>query len=373
MWVSNLMSQAPSKSETGLTVAKKAVPQRIESLTAFRGLACLIVLASHFCNEWGLPIFKGTGQLGVALFFVLSGFLMHFLYFGSDFHARWEDFSRARIGRLYPLLVLVVCLIFFFGPFNLDEDWELSNWTQLLFNIVPIQGSGVLWTIVVELQFYLIFLALWAAPKRSILLWLAFALSLLDPGILRKISIGDQATVVFYLPNVIAYFLAGMVLSRLHQLVDRRGGISKEGSWVITSLGALVLILCFPVSIKALDHMLELGNFGRGSPWMNLDRYWVLFWCMLGFWLILREDILQHVKGLVVLGEVSYAAYVFHYPVILFLKQYQTLADNAFLAIVPFLLITLLLSQLSTFYFESPLRRIIRGKFKYRESVTGGQ
>ena len=367
------MSEAPGKSEIELTVTKKAVPQRIESLTAFRGLACLIVLASHFCNEWGLPIFSGTGQLGVALFFVLSGFLMHFLYFGADFQTRWKDFSRARIGRLYPLLVLVVCLIFFFGPFNLDEDWELSNWTQLLLNIVPVQGSGVIWTIVVELQFYLIFLALWAAPKRSVLLWLAFALSLLDPGMLRKIAIGDQATVVFYLPNVIVYFLAGMVLSHLHQLVDRRGGKSKDHSWVITSLGALVLILCFPVSIKVLDRILELDNFGRGSPWMNLDHYWVLLWCMVGFWLILREDVLQHVKGLVILGEVSYAAYLFHYPVILFLKQHQTLADNAVLAILPFLLITVLLSQLSTRYFENPMRRIIRGRSRQHESVKGGR
>ena len=372
MWALSLMSETPEKLEIGLTETKKAVPQRIESLTAFRGLACLIVLASHFCNEWGLPILAGTGQLGVALFFVLSGFLMHFLYFGSDFHTRWEDFSRARIGRLYPLLVLVVCLIFFFGPFGLDEDWALANWTQLIFNIVPIQGSGVLWTIVVELQFYLIFLALWAAPKRSILLWLAFALSLLDPGMLRKISIGDQATVVFYLPNVIAYFLAGMVLSHLHQLVDRRV-LSGKASGALTVLGLAVFILCAPVVPQFLDDTFKIYHFGSGYPWEQYDRYWVLLWCMVGFWLILRGDVLQRIKGLVVLGEVSYAAYVFHYPVILFLKQYQTLADNAVLAIVPFLLITVLLSQLSTLYFESPLRRIIRGKSKYRESVTGGQ
>jgi len=53
----------------------------IHTLTGLRGLAALIVFVSHSANVGLLPHFFGTGfgQVGVMIFFLLSGFLMSHL------------------------------------------------------------------------------------------------------------------------------------------------------------------------------------------------------------------------------------------------------------------------------------------------------
>ena len=56
--------------------------KEIGALTGLRGVAALIVFVSHGANEGVLPAMLGNGfgQIGVMIFFVLSGFLMGQLY-----------------------------------------------------------------------------------------------------------------------------------------------------------------------------------------------------------------------------------------------------------------------------------------------------
>ena len=58
----------------------------INSLTGLRGMAAFIVFISHCANQGMLPaIFSnGFGQIGVMLFFILSGFLMGHLYLDKE-------------------------------------------------------------------------------------------------------------------------------------------------------------------------------------------------------------------------------------------------------------------------------------------------
>ena len=58
------------------------IMKRIHTLTGLRGIAALLVFISHCGAQSILPSFlgKGFGQIGVMLFFVLSGFLMTHLY-----------------------------------------------------------------------------------------------------------------------------------------------------------------------------------------------------------------------------------------------------------------------------------------------------
>lgn len=59
--------------------------QRIDSLTGIRGLAALLVVYAHLTEE---KFFTDThlfpGEMGVMVFFTLSGFLMAFLYGEKD-------------------------------------------------------------------------------------------------------------------------------------------------------------------------------------------------------------------------------------------------------------------------------------------------
>jgi peptidoglycan/LPS O-acetylase OafA/YrhL len=59
----------------------------IRKLNTLRGLAALIVVISHFSNatNWlSGRLGKGAGQFGVMLFFILSGFLMSYLYMSKE-------------------------------------------------------------------------------------------------------------------------------------------------------------------------------------------------------------------------------------------------------------------------------------------------
>ena len=62
----------------------------IRKLNTLRGLAALIVVVSHYSNAtliMGGLLGFGGGQFGVMIFFVLSGFLMSYLYLGREFTA----------------------------------------------------------------------------------------------------------------------------------------------------------------------------------------------------------------------------------------------------------------------------------------------
>ena len=69
--------------------------RHIPALDGLRGLAALIVAVSHLSAMTGIAVgFFGSarGQLGVILFFALSGFLMAHMYFEAPF-------SPGNLGR----------------------------------------------------------------------------------------------------------------------------------------------------------------------------------------------------------------------------------------------------------------------------------
>ena len=86
--------------------------QEIRRLNTLRGLAALIVVISHYSNDTlilGGLLGYGAGQLGVMLFFVLSGFLMTHLYGTQALDSSAaKRFAIARIARVVPLFVVVV-------------------------------------------------------------------------------------------------------------------------------------------------------------------------------------------------------------------------------------------------------------------------
>ena len=99
-------------------------PRYIDSLTALRGIAALLVVVFHYDGIMGHLVphdwtrFVARGYLWVDFFFVLSGFVICHVY-GPWFTDRvtrpaWQSYVAARFARLYPLhlfsLLLLVAL-----------------------------------------------------------------------------------------------------------------------------------------------------------------------------------------------------------------------------------------------------------------------
>lgn len=156
------------------------------NLNGLRFFAVLMVLLGHFeenRNFAGLPnllahpAVNAIGQLGVTLFFVLSGFLITYLLlvekeeFGQ---IKFGAFYLRRVLRIWPLYYVVVLLslfvlphIPFFSPASslpaLHQDFgaKLALYALILPNVAKelfptVAYLGQAWSIGVEEQFYII-------------------------------------------------------------------------------------------------------------------------------------------------------------------------------------------------------------------------
>lgn len=112
---------------------------RIDVLDGFRALAILAVLFFHFYSRWFPPYSENPlypysnrydyfhfGNMGVHLFFVISGFVIYFtLQKTTSFTAFWKK----RLIRLYPSLLISTILIYLLMNI-LDKNRIFPNATE---------------------------------------------------------------------------------------------------------------------------------------------------------------------------------------------------------------------------------------------------
>ncbi|MEZ5986904.1 MAG: acyltransferase [Hyphomonas sp.] len=149
---------------------------RIPQLDGLRGVAAMIVVLAHAGNLgliWRNP---QSGHIGVMLFFALSGFLMAWLYGMRDMTLRgWASYAARRFFRVYPLFVLAVLWSLWVPRWSYRVNAE-----NYLDHLRLADGVSVLWTIPVEIKYYLVFpfvaLAVHAIRSRTAQLTLLAAL-----------------------------------------------------------------------------------------------------------------------------------------------------------------------------------------------------
>jgi peptidoglycan/LPS O-acetylase OafA/YrhL len=144
--------------------------KKIGSLTGIRGFAALIVVIAHI-SEVGF--FKSSpwhlGEVGVMVFFALSGFLMAYLYlekpFGIGGAARY---IVSRASRILPAYLFVVMASFLICMFIDKEFIYKITGANLLRHLFLSGNVSALWSIPPEVQFYGMFLLLWWSVNRVI-------------------------------------------------------------------------------------------------------------------------------------------------------------------------------------------------------------
>jgi peptidoglycan/LPS O-acetylase OafA/YrhL len=193
----------------------------------------------------------GLGSLGVAIFFVSSGFLVSESW---DRTGRLGAFARSRFARIWPALtLLVVGLVFFVGPVltTLGLRQYFSNaltfrylWKNVTlvsgvsFNLPgvfvrnqPVHGvDGSLWTLQYEIWAYVALMALGLAGALRrpyvALVVLITALVVFRLGIPGGIiTLPRRAVLGMTLERaawLAAFFFAGVVLSRIRGMFDLR-------------------------------------------------------------------------------------------------------------------------------------------------------
>jgi peptidoglycan/LPS O-acetylase OafA/YrhL len=163
---------------------------QIPSLNGWRALAIMLVILDHAKFTVGFPIdrlprwalfFFDQGNLGVRIFFVLSGFLItHLLLKEAESTGviSLGQFFLRRCLRIWPVYFLYLGVLACLGSLNVYSPESSSCWIGALTftrNMVgPVSSyTGHFWSLAVEEQFYLVWplclvaCSLWRYPHLA--------------------------------------------------------------------------------------------------------------------------------------------------------------------------------------------------------------
>ena len=262
--------------------------QKIPILDAFRFLASVLVVLVHYEVIFGEAIVYGTfATTAVSWFFIVSGFILSYTYPTLDTAQDYRRFYLHRIIRIYPvyLLAIVVSSLFvsinylalgdeFFREVNrplelihdLPEQKEagffaLATLRHLVFaqsvggiETLKLVFNGPLWSIVLEIYFYLAFplLLLIIKPVNTMTrIVSAFIIGYLLQLLLIQVNLPEAETYDVINLNVPVYtnpvirgieFLFGMLLYKAFVLSGPQKPVIKS-NWIPTILTVLLYII----------------------------------------------------------------------------------------------------------------------------------
>ncbi|CAN5621705.1 hypothetical protein BH23ACT6_BH23ACT6_11860 [soil metagenome] len=298
-------------------------------IEGLRAVAALLVAAYH--------VWFGRVSGGVDVFFVIAGFMITTTLLGHLERTGRIDAGRylgRLLTRLLPNALLVLTVVaaatWWLIPITRRdevfaeiaasalyyENWELAarsvDYLDRGFTSSPVQHF---WAMSIQGQFYLIWLVLFvlvlrfgtsAAARRR----LAWAMGLLTLGSLAFsvwLTAVDQQVAYFHTGARVWEFGAGGLLALSAPWGPR---LTRRGSLVLGWVGLLAIVSC--------GALLSVGTSFPG---------WIALWPVTGAALILlaghtdarwSASTLLSSRPLVRLGSVSYALYLWHWPLLVF-------------------------------------------------------
>ncbi len=352
----------------------------LPALTSLRFVAAFWVVLFHV-HEIGLNRggsaayldFAMLGYLGVSFFFVLSGFILVYVYAGRVVAPR--RFWQARFARIYPayLFSLLVSLggLFYFWPVTRKQHLEvltLTTYPLLLeawFPKLLLLWNPVGWSLSVEAFFYLLFPFVlprlerlpWPRLRLAIpAFWLAsVALTggymLLRPDGAAWPTSADNG--MFWLGVVklnplvrLPEFLLGMGVGLLFLRLPARAR-----SWPV-GLGAALLFAGIALQRWIPYPMLHSGLLGPAFALMIFGFATQPAWAGFLRW-----------KPLLLLGEASYSLYLLHGSVIVMALVMFGRSPNRMAVTVGAVAVAIGVSVLVYLLLENPLRRRLHPRY----------
>lgn len=246
-------------------------------LDGLRAFSALWVLVAH-CLIWGgYEGFIPSAKLAVAVFMILSGYLM--AHTARDFTqvGEWSRFYLKRFFRIAPLYYLVLVFVAlspwvregfglwqrfdpgtYYSPDRADfSPANLALHFSFLFGLSKHASTSTLlpdWSLSLEMQFYAVFPLIWLAIQRWGAARVCAALGLASAvvWVLARRDWHDPAFLLLQLP----YFLAGIALheSKRHQSLAVLAVICATFEAVLYGPSSLVLVLTVAI-IFLLDRV----------------------------------------------------------------------------------------------------------------------
>ncbi|TDG03103.1 acyltransferase [Paraburkholderia guartelaensis] len=256
------------------------------------------------------------GPIGVPIFFVISGYCIHHsqavrLARNPQYRLDAREFLLRRFIRIYPVLFCALLLTFALDSISLHylpHNEQLGDLSLRTFfaNLLGIQGVAspvygsdtVLWTLSLEVQFYMLYPLLLAAQRR------------LGPD------------------HLLAWLMALSVVS--YVLLERRGTLIFATYWSSWYLGAWIAErevrgLRFPRRYLLVASPILLV-FGCVASMRDARYLWCLPWALAftPLFVVMLHAHANHglaMRALEKIGDFSYSLYIVHIPIFMLLAS----------------------------------------------------
>lgn len=369
-----------------MTTTPAAITQKlhIPALTGLRWFAALAVFFHHSAAHESLPDpvrrIMGAGSNGVTFFFLLSGFVIALNYFDSATRptprSTW-NYLIGRLARVYPLYLLVLVVVWLAVDDHsnvsrfLIQVLALQSWHPSLVVTYGINAPG--WSIGVEFFLYacfpLLVLALRPiANNAKALLAVAVAAivaAFVLAALFQHFRNGLPATNPFSAhrwlyrtpASRLGDFTLGMVAALLLRQAKRSWPASAARDRVLSPLltwlplAATLLLMAWP---------------GRTHYYASYDAMWMLPGVLLFFGL---SQYPQSALGrflstrlVVFLGEVSFAFYLVHRPLMQVVGAASWVDDSFMAYFTKMTLLVVFITAVATachFLWERPAQRFV--------------
>jgi peptidoglycan/LPS O-acetylase OafA/YrhL len=398
--------------------------QDVPALTGLRFIAAFSVLIGHGFSwilqshetPWGF--FYWVSQisgLGMTLFFVLSGFVIHYNYGTLVTERRLRGiaaFLWARFARLYPLFLLMM-LIYVLLSLGLHPErfgsilralpyflLSIQSWVYIIIDGNPLNdaiggGSPITWSISTEWFFYFAYLCIASlilrarTPVRAVVfallwcaLWIAISSCLYDrspqidawavqhfgpiAGMQEHLQDSFVRWLLYFSPYMrCGEFILGTFMAQLYVTLERRRVSDREnliGAAVFFAAAASVIVITY------LNYSPEVGmNLFRK---MNMNFALAPTAALLIFCGARYDNAASRMlmsRPFVLLGEASYSIYLVHDVVLAGAVELTGSAVHGiayYLVKLALLITAVLLISLTLYtYYELPARKWLRRRW----------
>lgn len=336
------------------TSPHRAKSNYVASADLMRVCAVLLIAWYHIWQQsWLNPVLKigsfrmdfnpvvRTGYMMVDILLMLSGFLLFLPYARSRMTGsplpRLGEYYKKRAVRILPSYLFCIFVILFLFALPKGEYASSAHlWTDLLshltftHNLFPAayhstRLNGVLWTLAVEVQFYLIAPLFGRAfVKRPYLTWLVMVTAAFAYRIFYVMPMSDYSLHLNRLPAMLDVYANGMMGSLAYVALCKKMRKSGWKSLIFSAAAVLCVVLIWKImgaqSRTSGDYSnIHLGQMNRRFP---LSLLGAAFLVCAGHSLNWLAELISS-RPVRWLSMISYNIYIWHAYAALRLKEWR--------------------------------------------------
>ena len=393
----------------------------IDVLDGIRALAIIIVMWLHIWEQcWLMPVvdtpslsflrinrinldwLPRTGYMMVTMLIFLSGFCLYLPYARRNILGEkvcdTKTFFLKRVARIVPSYLFCVILLFIFdiatGAYSNPEYtmcgdsafmWkDLFSHLTFTFTLFPTTNSfsllnGALWTVALEVQFYIIFPLLEKAfSKKPFITYTAMTLT----SFAYIFYANGQENIGFLMHQLPSYlgvyangFLGAMILVGMSKSIKRNKYIA---------IASTIIAVCCMYAYYVMMKLLALSDFAK--TWQTHNRYYLsiifMIFCLASAYALPFCRKIFSCRAAVFLSTISYNLYIWHQVLAMKFKEYRipyyegdelpnVIGDKPWMwkHFILSIVSSLIVATLVTYFLEKPLSKLIMKLKKAPEEV----